>query len=306
MSCVNEFDPQVSEFENKDYIINSILFKDSIPEVFISKSSLYDSFNQKTWIDNAEVRISSKPIGAGEGMSQNQLLIYKDSSYIGGTALEAGMEYFLEVITKEGDKISAKTMIHQPQQIIASKFVYPAGRIVTPTYTGEFTRFNLEFSANTENKYFETFIYAKDIFHPLDKTKPYQILQTLNRNEIILKEALPDNFLYSFVFLLPNKTEDNIFLQFDYICCANPFFNPFYMVLQSCSEEYYLYKKSLYAHLDALRFQENFSTDDLYFPNFFKSITPVYSNINGGRGIFAGVSMDIEETTCNLVGYSCE
>jgi hypothetical protein len=176
----------------------------------------------------------------------------------------------------------------------------------TPTISGSFTRFHMDFTRSNGNSFYETFIFCKETFNPQNSQMPFQILQTLNQNEIILKEALPDTYNYSFVFSANNASNDLISLQFDNICCCNPFFDEFNMVLQTCSEEYYHYKKSLFSHLDALKLKEYVSTDDLYFPDIFKSVNPVYSNIQGGKGIFAGVSMHVSIAPCNLVGNTCE
>ena|SRR5690606_27443560 len=80
----------------------------------------------------------------------------------------------------------------------------------------------------------------------------------------------------------------------------------YYLVLQSVSRDYYLYEKSLYEHLDALDLQDKFETSDFYTPSIFKQVVPVYTNIQGGKGIFAGISRSEMKTTCNLVGYACE
>jgi hypothetical protein len=183
--------------------------------------------------------------------------------------------------------------------------IVPAGFMETPRRSGSFIRFYMDFARGTDSKFFETFIYNKETYYSDYPENPYQILKTYNRNEIILKEGLSDINLLTFVFSASNAPTDTINLQFDYRGGANPFFTEFYMVLQTCSEEYFLYKKSLYAHLDALQLQENFTTDDLYFPNIFSAVAPVYTNIKGGRGIFAGISFDTKETVCNVIGYTC-
>lgn len=306
-SCVHDFHPKNQGTIKGNVVVSGILFHDSIPKIFINRSRQFDAPNSQSWIGDAEVRIHSKPIGAGDDMLKSQLLVFRDSFYIGSSKLDAGMEYFLDVETKEGSKITANTMIPYPQKILSTRLIFPAGTTQTPTYSGPFSRINLNFNMTEKNGFFETFIYNKNTFHPVDPERPFQILQTFNRDEIILKEALPDIYLYAFVFSANNSASDNINLQFDFIgLTANPFFTEFYMVLQTCSEEYYHYKKSLYTHLDAQQFPEGFSTDDLYFPNIFRQINPVYSNINGGGGIFAGLGIDVLVTVCNLNGYTCE
>jgi hypothetical protein len=244
-------------------------------------------------------------IGDSEETLQSQLLVYVDSFYIGNVKLEAGMTYFLDVETKEGEKITANTTIPHPEKITKTKMIYPAGYMEKPFISGPFTKFYMDFVIETDSKFFETFIYNKNTFHPNDPEKPYQILKPFNMDEIILKEGLPGINLLTFIFSASTAPNDTVKLQFDSIGEANPFFTEFYMVLQTCSEEYFLYKKSLYSHLDALQLQENFTTDDLYFPNIFSAVAPVYTNIKGGRGIFAGVSLDTKEAVCNLIGNTC-
>ena len=71
------------------------------------------------------------------------------------------------------------------------------------------------------------------------------------------------------------------------------------------SEQYFRYKKSLLQHLDVLSHNSEFDAPMLFFPDIFKELQPVYSNIEGAEGVFAGYNPTDLSVTCNLSGYEC-
>lgn len=142
--------------------------------------------------------------------------------------------------------------------------------------------------------------------NPDNQQLEYTFFRTWNEDGLILREALPESENYAFLFHLVPSDDPVVLLSFDFLTGPNPFFSEFYPVLNTTSEEYFLYKKSLYTHLESLRFSEEFDLPDLYMPSIFKILQPVYSNIRGGSGIFAGLSSDEMKTTCNIVGFTCD
>lgn len=302
-SCINEFDLKDRDATSEQYVVNGLLYKDSLAQIYLNRSSFFDDRNEISWIADAEVRLSWY---SGTGLETGEeLLVFQDSFYISQSRMEAGRQYSLQVRLGDGTMLQATTHIPEPVLISSTRFIHPAGYMQTSIVSGNFSRMFMDFeTAGGKPYYFETKIYQAYEYHPGEDTI-YNILNTFNNDEVILKEALPTNQLYAFVFSLDGEADNSLRLAFDFFAFLI-FDSEFHPVLQTVSREYYLYKKSLIAHLDALQMQDEFSTNDLYMPGIFKAVTPVYSNIQGGKGIFAGLSRDERKTVCNLVGYSCE
>jgi len=111
--------------------------------------------------------------------------------------------------------------------------------------------------------------------------------KSYTKDDLILKENLPDQFMYAFPFSVDANTNPEVKLSF--------YRGSQYFILETTSKEYYHYKKSLYHHLDAISYQIVERSSDLFNPSIFKSPLPIYSNIEGGKGIFAGLSRDIHK-----------
>jgi len=299
-SCTTEYFPKTLNIAESIYVVNGIIYPDSTAKIFISKSQIYDD-NQNHPIENLDVRLRWEV----ENNKMSEQLIRIDSFYVSKAIMETGITYYLEIITPEGKMIRANTEIPGTTPIESTHLLFPAGYMDTETIKGPFMRISMAFETTpNKNQYFETYIYSKEDYYE-QTIDNYHIIKSYNQDEAILAEDLPSNFLHAFIFKTSQNSDPNQRLAFDNLG-ANPFFNEFYPVLLSVSEDYYLFKKSLYQHVDAITMQSSFNTGDLYFPNIFKQIGPVYSNIEGGKGIFAGISRSEMKTICNVVGNACE
>lgn len=303
-SCINDFQPKGLEGGLQIYVVNGIIYPDNVAKVYVGKSNLYNAPERDYEPLDADVFLSWE--GPGE-LPQTEQLVLMDSFFVSETTMKTGVAYQLEVKTPEGHSLNAETKIPEAVPIASTKLLFPAGYIDTETIKGPFSRIFVNFQVpQNQTHYFETLIYNKDTSSTLDLGASYHILKTYNNDEAVLAEDLPSNYLHTFVFTTSPQQPESMELAFDVLGSTNPFFTEFYPVLISVSEDYFLYKKSLYGHLDALRFSDSFTTNDLYFPSIFKNIAPVYSNIEGGKGIFAGANRAEMKTVCNLEGSSCE
>jgi len=300
ISCTAEYFPKDLDISESIYVVNGILYPDSTAKIFVSKTQIYNASNKQP-VETLDVRLRWE----GENHEVTEQLTRVDSFYVSDARMKTGITYYLEIIVPDGKVIRANTKIPEITPIGSTYLLFPAGFMDTETIKGPFMRISMAFETNpNQNQYFETFIYSKEPYRQED-IGIYNIIKTYNQDEVILAEDLPSNFLHAFVFKTGQDTNPNQRLAFDNLG-SNPFANEFYPVLLSVSEEYYLFKKSIYRHMDAITMQGSFNTGDIYFPSIFKQIVPVYSNIEGGKGIFAGVNRSEMITVCNLVGNACE
>lgn len=299
LSCTAEFFPEDLAITEPIYVVNGILYPDSTAKIFISKAKAYN-LTHSSVMKELDVRLKWK----GKDHESTEQLTKIDSFYVSNVKMKTGVTYYLEVITPEGKVIKANTTIPEITPIESTNLLFPAGYMDTETIKGSFMRIFMDFKiTQSKQQYFECFIYSKENYDG-QNTVNFHLWKVYNQDEIILAEDLPSTYLHAFVFKSSPNSNTNQRLAFN-IIEANVFFNEFYPVLLTVSEEYYLYKKSLYRHIDAITMQQSFNTSDAYFPNIFKQIGPVYSNIEGGKGIFAGVSRSEMKTVCNLVGFAC-
>ncbi|MBS9523603.1 DUF4249 domain-containing protein [Litoribacter alkaliphilus] len=300
-SCTTDFQPKGLDIEESVYVVNGILEHGQLPTIYISKSHLYKSSVSEV-DDILDVTLSWED---ENGNLISEQLVKIDSFYMGNAEVFEGNKYHLHVDTPEGT-LSATTVVPHAVPILSSRLIFPAGFMDTETRSGPYFRISFDLEAySNDDQFFEAFIYT-DYWNVEDDEDPiYNLLKTYNNDELILRENLPSNYLHAFVFQKEAGDPDQISLAFD-STIGNPFFDDFFPVLLTVSEEYYNYKKSLVNHVDAIGGPNSFTLSDAYLPNIFKQIQPVYSNIEGGIGIFAGVSRSELLTTCNLNGNVCE
>ncbi|WP_160169328.1 DUF4249 family protein [Indibacter alkaliphilus] len=286
-SCVSEFQPRFIGSDSDILVANSFIFADSVPVVSLmrSKNKLGDDWHPEK---NASVKIEKiSPNNSSDLQTFDLLLV--DSVYKSLIPLEAGFEYRLKVRSKDGIILSASTYIPFPVKV--DSIVRSQGPVMSfDGHTGSTNLDRIFFHPKAEAvNYFETKFYRRDVLSNPDEwgiavEDNYSIYKSYNRDEIILSENLPDQFLFAFPFSVNGNAGSQIQLTF--------YRGSMVFILETTSAEYYHYKKSLYAHLDAISYQAFTSTSDLYNPSIFKTPLPLFSNIEGGRGIFAGLSRD--------------
>lgn len=306
-ACLNEYTPDWDQEMEETYIVNSILFPDSIATVSLTKSSFFHE-EDLAEMASSQVKLTCiEPIGGRVLFSE--ILSFRDSVFMGENILRQGFDYKLEILTPSGDSIKAITSIPQPTSFEESDLVFPAGYSDQGNIKGDIVRLFASFDPPGDQAcYYETYVYNADSMGAGDNKWKYHFLKTVNNDQIILSEGLPSNYQNTFLFSTDHDDKDLITLTFDIIPAGNvgnPFFSEFYPVLSRVSKDYYLYKKSLYQHLDALQFSPSLEVENLYFPDIFKVLPEVHSNIEGGTGIFAGINPTKLKTVCNREGTSC-
>lgn len=286
-SCIQQIEPKLTGKSSEIILVNSFLYADSIPMVWlkIGKNELGND-----WENITDAQVSLLKINPENGITEENISMYfSDSLYISSNILSAGFTYRLSVETSDGKIVSASTNIPKPIKIDTLL------RSEGPSMQFEFVEGNVNLDRVTfrprkgDVSYFETkFFFRSGIRISLDQWSEQKYIffsKSYTREDLILKENLPDQFMYAFPFSVDPKTHPEVSLVF--------YRGSQYFVLETTSEEYYNYKKSLYSHLDAISYQVIERSSDLFNPSIFKAPLPLYSNIEGGRGVFAGLSRDI-------------
>lgn len=297
-SCITEYN--LDDFEpQKEYSVSGFA-KPGVPaEIFVGRIGslgnippLENPANLKvtiSWIQNDEELLDS--------------LHFETDRFVGNIDLEHSIVYNLEVLTAEGQILKAKTSIPPPADTFLVNMRFPAGFIQLENFTGPYSRFSFRFNqALTSGQFYESMIFEID---EKEGQPIYNLLYCLNNDNEILNQNLPSNYLPYFLFETGQAAETPLTLNFDNIQ-GNPLLSKFIFRLSSVSQDYFLYKKSLYQHLDALEYADEFDGSSLFFPDIFKQVRPVYSNIEGGRGIFAGYNPTQIIVNCNLTGNACD
>lgn len=229
-------------------------------------------------------------------------LFYNGNNFQGKIALMEGISYKLDILTKEGTRISSETEIPLGVGEYSANVRFPAGFINLDNFTGPFSRITLQLPDIANGIYWESMVIEEEMIG--GENGMYNIQYCINDDTETLAENLPSNYLPYFLFQYEAAEEDTLILNFDNIQ-GSPLINKFIFRLSLVSDDYFLYKKSLLAHLDALEYSQELESKSLFFPDIFKQVVPVYSNVIGGKGIFAGYNPKDVIINCNLSGNEC-
>lgn len=303
LSCVNDYAFEENVEIRDVYVINGILTANTKAEIYLSGVSL---IGETVEVENPGEFLVTLTWDEGQN-TYVDTLTYKAGSFTGNYPLPESTSYSLLVVTPDGRNISAETEIPQPVSELNASMIFPAGFMEINNITGPFMRFFVDFEPSPGlDAYFESMIISVET---PDQAEPlYHILNAVNNDQAILAENLPSNFLNSFVLKKGTDGSPHVSLAFDIMASgmiSNPLLNEFLVSISAVSSDYYYYKKSLYNHLEATGFSEEFETKKFYFPDIFREVQPIHSNIKGGLGIFAGINSAYKRTACNQEGYGC-
>ncbi len=295
--CITDYELKYLDNREKAYSISSLIRPEEPAELYLTRvgdvgdlSPITDPEAFKVWI-----------AWNSNGERNSDTLAYSDGRFIGSHLLQHSLEYSLSVKTPDEKIISAKTVIPPPVAPFGVHLQFPAGFIQLENVTGPFSRFKLTLpNVSSGITYYESMVIE---VRENNGINTYRIIKSLNGDTEVLSENLPSNYLPYFLFQSGSK-EEELVLNFDAIQ-GNALLSDFLFRLTSVSEDYFLYKKSLYRHLDALEFSSEMEASSLFFPDIFKQIQTVHSNIEGGVGIFAGYNPTDYPVTCNLSDYAC-
>lgn len=278
-SCIKEFDTPILELP-KALTVNCLFNPDSLFKVNVSVTS----------------NMQELPLRLNDA----QIVVYKNGSliapfenvgngwYLSNHYPEVDAHYRIEVWAPNFDTVWAESYVPRYPEIIGQPMCKIFGIM---TYEGEETLIrDLHFKfkdIDNYNNYYEFFFSRIPNFHK-DRLTDQSILNESDLDAI----RLTHSFSIYFTNNLFHGNEKTVILpgigsvptNLDVID-----FNVYPLNFSSCSNEYYLYRKSLYRHLNNLnRVGMYFNPLDLLF---IGSPQELYTNVNGGRGVFAGYNM---------------
>ncbi|MBN2521590.1 MAG: DUF4249 domain-containing protein [Bacteroidales bacterium] len=245
--------------------INSILIADSTLKVHVSLAGKIDT-NQLVFIDNAEVLLYVNE------QFKDTLTYFDKGIYYSSTLVEPLKTYYCEVNIPGYQKVSCSDYLPKPAIISEIVHINQAGKDEEG-----FTYPAIKFTFNnnpSENLYFEVAI--KLIRNRYEKLVE---LQTIT-DPVILNEGLP---IAVFSNELISGESYSITINYTTGSASSQGTNLYPLILEfrSVSHDYYQYVKQLYLY-EKGRYPDNLASSLTAFP--------LYSNIHGGYGIFAGYS----------------
>lgn len=296
-SCITEYTLDGSEGFEEQYSVNGLIRPGVPASIYIHKVG--DLGKMETISDPSKLRVWIT--WNWEGEERIDSLQFSVDYFEGDAELKSNTTYHLNVLLPDGKLIKAATNIPSPAPSYDVYLKFPAGFVQLDNITGPFSRFVLTMPDSLiEAKYYESMLLQVEE----NDVSKFKIQYCRNDDTATLIENLPSNYLPYFLFQNNKGDKLPMTLNFDSVK-ANPFSNRFIFRLSSVSEQYFRYKKSLLQHLDVLSHNSEFDAPMLFFPDIFKELQPVYSNIEGAEGVFAGYNPTDLSVTCNLSGYEC-
>lgn len=211
--------------------------------------------------------------------SGTDTLNYIDNTeYSGNYIIQPGDQLKIEAKYSNGDMLSSSDSVPERVRIVSANFKQS---VYTSQYETTYGKAELTFLDPKNLRNFYELIFLFDSIY----INTFKIHNGFINIDIENDPYNPPSILFNDDFFNGSETSLEILLASS---------QPPTIILRNCSEEYFLYKNSLYTHLDS----QNSNRDDLY--NLFKG-DPVqlYSNIKGGLGIFA--SYTEHSMKCNLI-----
>lgn len=263
VSCEKEIPFDIDDDGNK-LVINSFIGPnlDEI-HVQVSQSKSVISTEALQNLPNATVTLFK------DGANLGQLTSVGEGKFIIAHSPEIGSTYRLEASANGLDDVVAETTIPATPNIDA---------LTNPDFSGDTYKFDavVEDIPNQDNFYQLLLISAQD----LAGTNPF-ITGFSSESPILPGNSDPfgesENYYFDDAFFT-----DNAFNGGSATIDMDAFISSEFITVQylHCSEEYYLYKRTL----------QNYIEND---GNPFSQPVQIYSNVEGGLGIFAGYSFDM-------------
>jgi hypothetical protein len=269
-SCRELVKTDYPDFENAP-VINSLLIESDTIVMHISLAGKIDTF-QLSVTDNAFVKLFKN------GITIDTLECGTNQIYCSNSICETGNVYSSEINIPNYSTIICSDTIPNPVQIDQLIHIDHAG---VDSEGHSYPAVQLSFSNQTDkDMYFEIVIRVLDGEN--GRTAYYEKIT----DPILLNEGLP-------LLLFSNKliNEDHYTMRINYTTGARnengTILYPIIVELRTVSYSYYQYKRHLYLY-DQGRFPDGLLSNTTAYP--------LYSNIEGGYGIFAGYSYVISDT----------
>lgn len=256
--------------------VNSILIAGKPLKVHVSLAEKLDT-NQLTVVSNAAVSLYI------EGDFAENLIHDENGIYISSSLIEPGKSYKLDVNVPGYETITCSEILPPPSPILNIVHNNNAGKdeegMIYPSVT-------VSFKTNpSENQYFEILIRT------LNNRYESTATQKKITDPVLLNEGLP-------LTIFSNEMiRDSVYaMTINYFTGSAGFSGdepyhtslfPLIIELRSCSADYYNFVKQKYLY------------EKGRFPEFLAASTnafPLFSNVPGGYGIFAGYSVVVSDT----------
>lgn len=288
-SCSKKVDIDLPD-DNPKLVVGSFFTKDSVFKVLVSHT-LPITQNGYPIIDNAQVEL----------YKNNQFienLYYENNFYKSYSSATENERYQIKIKAKGYKKVSAESKIPVGNPVLLNKNFYLNYAFYTYDDGTVFPISKLECTIAddlTQLNYYEISIYIKYFDSYDQKYRIIGVAFRKNENQIINNENIIDYYPSSIVFSneLFTSNQQKIDMDFRSFVLDNIQYHQnskLIIILRKISKEYYLYQKSYTLH----RFFQ--SSDEIW-----GSPAPVklYSNVQGGLGIFAGYSQVIDSIAIN-------
>jgi hypothetical protein len=280
-SCIKEFEAPIPELP-KALTVNCLFNPDSLFKVNVSVTSSMQELPLR--LNDAQIVVykNGTPIAPFENIGNGW--------YLSNTYPEVDAHYRIEVSAPNFDAVWAESYVPRYPEIIGQ----PESKIV-----GLMNRFgenrlvrDLHFTfkdMNTQNNYYEFFFDHRPDFH-VDRVSDESILNDSDLDLINRPVNSYSIYFSNSLFRGEEKTAVLAGIISDYLDIPTIGQYPYvHLKFSSVSHNYYLYRKSLSRHLN------NMNRVDMYFNPldllFIGSPQELYTNVHGGRGVFAGYNM---------------
>ena len=282
-SCTKEVNIEIPKIEKKAIIYGLIGNNEQI-KIWYSKS--YGILDYVDYVENNEISNDSAEISLFVNDNFIEKLSFNENNYFLSNYLPKPNDNIDIIVTTDNDDtLTAHTLI--PEPVIINYVQFEDSAFIDEEGIS-FSRIKVSFDdiPNQEN-YYEMYFRARCY---TDTSEVFSnVYEYSSFNPIILNENILDYEPKSIVFsdTLFNGDMAEITLSFERPCSyvyGQPSVCEFDLIIyfSNITEEYYLYRKNLYKHL--------FSQHTIFW---YGAIEPIqmYSNVNGGYGVFAGYSL---------------
>ena len=281
-SCTKTIDFEEGDTEQQ-IIVNSILCPDSTFKVMLTKSQSILTNYYHEMVSNAEVTLFED--GAEVGLATEEAGYYKIAGFKPG----AGKSYQLKIVAGE-KQLQAETTIPQPVEMLETDT-----STVKDEWGGEDMNIDLKFKDPSGEDYYRISVFQEQLYRSgnQDGSTSYYLNKTsynFNANDPVFKSLYsnfgggdwdigPENDYTIFPDDLFNGKEYHIQIKTRFLSYSYPgmIYQKYIIHFQKISKDMFNFLK--YSNLY-----------DYYHDDPFSEPVPVYSNIQNGSGILAGLN----------------
>lgn len=281
-SCFKEVHVDIPEIEHLP-VVNCTFRPDSVFKITLGKTRAIFDEGRANYIEDALVQLY-------KGKDIMDTLIFTNGSFVSDEKPIANEDYSVQIDIHGFERVKANNGIPPPPQLVSASF---KDSVYTDSEGYFLSQAKITFSDNPdEENYYELILrhlYDEEKWDELFFEEPYRAIKAnyyYETNDLVIEN---EGQLAFWAFSNPIFS-DELFNGETYTMRIN--FSPLNLfgtttdpnvivVLRSVSKDYYTYKKSLTAHIET---QFSDVWDGVVEPS------AMFTNIEGGYGIFAGYS----------------